>query len=265
MENKPLRIVQISDIHLFADKENALLGVKTFNSFSKVVELLKQEQEQPDLIIVSGDISQDYTQQSYLHLAHFLKGFPIPIYYVPGNHDDRNVMRSIYPRDNISNLRQIILKQTQIILLNSQKAQAVYGWLDNEELFFLKECLEEYPALPAIIVFHHQPIPVGCAWLDDLGLKNADSLWELLRNYSNKMIILFGHIHQEHSGKKNEIQYYSAPSTCIQFKRNSEAFALENLNPGYRWLEMNEAGDINTGITRIDQYVGVFDQNAKGY
>src|SRR5258706_263616 len=41
MTNNPTRIVQISDIHLFADKDNELLGVNTYQSFQALLDLLE--------------------------------------------------------------------------------------------------------------------------------------------------------------------------------------------------------------------------------
>lgn len=262
MENKPIRLVQISDLHLFADKKQSLLGVTTYESFKAVVELLKQDAKQPSLIIISGDISQDYTKESYLYLAAFLKDFPVPVYYVPGNHDDHDAITSVYPCENISDKKQIVFDHWQIILLNSQKNGAVYGWLDATELTFLETCLKQFPDHYSLVVFHHHPVPVNSAWLDNLGLRNADELWKLL---NKKTTILFGHVHQEHVGAKNGVDYFSTPSTCIQFKRNSDEFALEKLGPGYRWVELYDNGKMETGVTRLDHYVGEFDHEAKGY
>ena len=77
--------------------------------------------------------------------------------------------------------------------------------------------------------------------------------------------VLFGHAHQEFAGEKNGVACYGAPSTCIQFKRNCEDFALENIPPGYRWIDLYEDGTLKTGICRLAKYIGVFEKDAKGY
>ncbi len=59
MDAAPFRLIQISDIHLLADQQGELLGVKTEDSFQAVVHLLKQEKNNIDLILLSGDLSQD--------------------------------------------------------------------------------------------------------------------------------------------------------------------------------------------------------------
>ncbi len=44
----PLRVVQITDSHLFGEPERALLGVPTAASFAAVVEQVHAETDRPD-------------------------------------------------------------------------------------------------------------------------------------------------------------------------------------------------------------------------
>ena len=265
MTERPLRIVQISDIHLFLDKKKSLLGVNTLESFSEIIQLLKKDPSPPDAILLTGDLSQDRTEDSYRYVADAFKSLPTPIYFIAGNHDDADLMNRVYPYHTISDLKNIILKEWNIILLNSQKPGAVEGYLDCAELDFLKQCLIRYPKHHAIIAFHHQPISVGSQWLDNLGLTNAEEFWDVIGAFSQVRAVLFGHVHQQLEGERNGIPYYSVPSTCIQFKKNSDEFALDNIEPGYRWLDLYSDGELKTAIERLDHYVGVFDKDATGY
>lgn len=265
MQEKPIRVVQISDIHLFADKNKALLGVKTHESLAAVLALLKADKKQPDVILLTGDLSQDETETAYMAVTEYMKDFPVPIYWIPGNHDDLDIMRRILPRYNMANDKQIVFPTWQIILLNSKKPHAVEGFLAEQEIHFLETCLRAYPNHHAMVVFHHHPVPVGCAWLDRLNLTNADVLWQTLAKYPQAKHILFGHVHQQHEGEKNGIKYYSTPSTCIQFKRNSNNFALEKLSQAYRWMDLYEDGTLKTAVCRVQEYIGFFDEHAKGY
>ena len=265
MNERPIRLVQISDIHLFADKQKSLLGVKTYDSFVAILNHLSSNKKQPDHIILSGDLSQDYSEASYTHLINLLTKLTQPIYFIPGNHDQPILINHFFPQKNISNLKQIILNNWQLILLDSQKPSEVYGYFEKTQLEFLEKCLSEYPKHRSIIFFHHHPVPVGSRWLDQLGVVNADDFWALLKNFSNVHTIFFGHVHQQHEGSKQNIKYYSVPSTCIQFKTNSAEFSLENLPQGYRWIDLYPDGQLKTGIVRLDQYIGEFQQDAKGY
>lgn len=265
MEKKPLRFVQISDLHVFGDKNHALLGVNTLESLEAVLNRLRIDPVQPDFILLTGDLSQDESEAAYRAIADKMKTFPVPVYWIPGNHDDPKKMSHVFPCENISNLKHIVLEHWHLILLDTKKPHAVEGYLDETQLRFLQHCLDMYPEHKAIVVLHHHPIPVGCKWLDRLGLTNADDLWKILARYPHAKTILFGHVHQECVGEKNGVKYFSAPSTCIQFKRKSDTFALERLNPGYRWIDLYPDGDLKTGLCRLDEYVGFFDDKCTGY
>lgn len=258
------RILHISDTHFFKDPTDLLLGVNTQDSFQAVLDLIRHENN-IDMIIHTGDLSNDGSQASYARLADMLDQLTIPIYCVPGNHDDARMLGEVFKRKNFSSARHIVPNQHwQIILLNSQKPGAVNGWLKPEEFQHLQSCLENNNE-HAIIMFHHQPVLVGSKWLDKLGLKNADEFWQLLSQYHNVQMICFGHVHQEFQKVVNGIPCYSVPSTCIQFKRHSETFALEKLPPGFRIIDLHDDGSIKTKVIRAQEYVGVFDKNAKGY
>jgi Icc protein len=265
MANLPFKIIQLSDAHLMAEQDGALLGVKTEESFKAVLELIRQEEHHVDLILLSGDLSQDGSEASYLRLANLLQPFHAPVYYVPGNHDDLKVLAHIYPYANVSSHKHIILKNWQLILLNSQKPGAVEGLLAPSQLSYLQHCLQTYPEHHAIISFHHNPLSVGCEWLDKQGVKNANEFWQLVNMHTNVHTVLFGHVHQEFFQQTQQISCYAAPSTCIQFKRQQNNFGLENLPPGYRWINIYADGRLETGIKRTANYIGVFEAHAKGY
>lgn len=265
MSHAPLRFIQVSDTHLFADKNKILLGVPTQKSFEAVLDLMKSVAGKIDFIIHSGDISQDYSEPAYHRLAEMLEPFNVPIYCIPGNHDEPKIMAEVYPYRLISNDKHIITKNWQIILLDSHKPGAVEGYLSQNELKYLQHCLHTHPEHHAMVMFHHQPVPVGSRWLDNLGLSNVNELWEIVSLFPKLKTILFGHVHQEYEQVMNGIHCYSAPSTCFQFKRKQDHFGIEKLSPGYRWVNLYDDGHIETAVVRTDKYIGEFDDKATGY
>lgn len=265
MNQAPLRFIQISDTHIFSDKNKTLLGVPTQKSFEAVLEVIKQEAGKFDFIIHSGDLAQDYSKEAYTRLADMLEPFNVPIYCIPGNHDDPNIMSQVYPYRLMSNDKQIITKNWQIILLDSHKPGSVDGYIRPDELKYLQHCLHTFPELHAMVIFHHQPIPVGCRWLDNLGLSNADALWDIIKIFPKLKTVLFGHVHQEYEQEMNSVKCYSAPSTCFQFMRKQDHFGIEKLSPGFRWVNLHDDGHIETAVIRTEQYIGEFDEKSKGY
>lgn len=265
MSDVPLRIVQISDTHIFAEEDKSLLGVKTQESFNALINLVKSDGPTPDFILYTGDLSQDASQSSYIRVADELSRFQVPVYCIPGNHDDSQIMQQVYPRGMFSLQKQLVFEGWQFILLDSHIHHKVEGFLSQAELDFMEQCLKQHPNLRAVIVLHHHPVPVGCAWLDKIGVTNAAEFWQVLKRYPQAHTVLFGHVHQQFEGIKEHIKYYSTPSTCIQFKRKSAEFALEELPPGYRVLDFYPNGDVKTNVRRVDHYVGTFEPDAQGY
>lgn len=265
MTNKPINFIQISDIHLNASRDKDLLGVKTQESFEAVLEHIKTNHDSIDFLLLTGDLSQDGSEKSYLRLAEMVKSFDLPIYFYPGNHDDSSVMNDVYPAGNLDSNKHIVLPEWQIILLDSHIHRKVEGFLAEDQLQFMETCLTARPDLHSIVSFHHQPVPVGSAWLDNLGVKNAEEFWSRAKKYPKLSTVIFGHVHQSFEQKVGHIQCYSPPSTCIQFMHQQDEFGLENLPPGYRKVTLHPDGKLETQVYRIDHYVGVFDKDAKGY
>ena len=88
----PALLVQLSDSHLFAEADAALLGMNTRDSLQKVIELVRAQQPQIDLILATGDLSQDGTLASYRQFREMTRQLDAPARWIPGNHDEPQIM-----------------------------------------------------------------------------------------------------------------------------------------------------------------------------
>lgn len=260
-----MRFVQISDTHIFANKQDALLGVNTWESLQAIVALLLKYQDEFDFIIHTGDLSQDQTPASYNHIAECLNVFKKPIYFVPGNHDDPAVMEKVFPQGEWRLDKTIIRGNWQCVLLNSHQSHKVKGLINDEQLRFLENAIMKNPDKETVVFFHHHPLEIGCLWLDPLGVENSSLFWQSVKKFPQIKAIFFGHIHQEFAKEVNGIVCYGLPSTCIQFKPRCEHFELDKIPQGFRLTSLLPDGRIVTEVKRLAAYVGQFDANAKGY
>lgn len=263
MKDGAVCFLQISDIHLFADPKEALLGVPTEESLKNVLALVEDEPDL-DFIVLSGDLSQDGSEASYRRLAELVSKFSVPVYVIPGNHDNTIIMNEVYPYKQVKADKHLLFPDWQVILLDSHKPHHVEGELSEKELEFMEQCLIKHPQ-KAVIIFHHQPVDIGCAWLQPLGLKNSQDFWQRLRPFKQASAVLFGHIHQVFETNTNNVQLYSAPAVCFQFKGNQSEFELDYIPQGLRKVILHADGSIETNIKRVEKYVGKFDGDAKGY
>ncbi|MGB6976757.1 MAG: 3',5'-cyclic-AMP phosphodiesterase, partial [Gammaproteobacteria bacterium] len=248
----PLRIVQITDTHYFGDVHQKMLGVNTTASLRRVLTTISNDPIQPELVLVTGDLSQDNTIESYQHLADDLNTLKLPIYCIPGNHDNFTLMSKTLPRSHVQLTKHILLDNWQIILLNSQKVGESGGFLANEELQHLSHCLQNFPNHYSLIALHHPPQQLAEDPSNIAGsLSNGNDFWQLLANHPQVRVILFGHLHSEYSGTEDKIAFFGTPSTCVQLMPNRQSIVIDPTPPGYRWVDLYSDGQFQTGVQRV--------------
>lgn len=225
--NAIVRIVQLSDCHVFKDGNKTLLGLSTHDSFTRVIQMLAQDTFKPDMILLTGDLSQDASEGAYKYIVGALQIFTCPIYWIAGNHDNLTTMQQAFAGALKPDKSIITLNNWQVILLNTLDPGKVSGWLDQGELQHLTTCLSNPHYKHAMIALHHHPVPIGCGWLEPLGLKNANTLFEIAAKENRIRVIAWGHIHQVFEGEQQGIKFFSAPSTSIQFLPHSNNFTLD--------------------------------------
>jgi Icc protein len=260
-----LKILQITDTHLFAKTSEQLCGMNTADSLSAVLDLAKKSDWPPDMILATGDLSQDETESSYQRFLDFFEPLGVPVFCLPGNHDLPARLANLLSKEHVHTVRQIVESDWQILMLNSVVIGRNGGHLKQEELDFLDQCLSVHEDLNALVCLHHNVLPTDTAWLDTMTLNNADKFFEVIDGHPNVKAVLTGHIHQEFFKTRNGVTIMGAPSTCVQFLQGSAKFSLDNAAPGYRWLELKSNGTIKSGVRRLDQFAFTPDLSSKGY
>ena len=230
------RIIQITDPHLFKDTNGELLGINTQASFSQVLSEIQQQQYDYDLVLATGDLVQDNSDEGYLRFRQEVKALNNKmVFWIPGNHDFQPKMFEILKEETVSAKKHILLgDKWQILLLDSQVQGVPHGQLEAEELDWLKLKLQEHPERYSLVVLHHHLLSTGSAWLDQHNLRNANELAEVLAPFKNVKALLYGHIHQQVDSEWLGYQVMATPSTCIQFKADSNTFAMDVAQPGWR-------------------------------
>ena len=261
------RIVQITDPHLFQDTNGELLGINTQASFSQVLSEIQQQQYDYDLVLATGDLVQDNSDEGYLRFRQEVKALNNKIvFWIPGNHDFQPKMFEILKEETVSAKKHILLgDKWQILLLDSQVQGVPHGQLEAEELDWLKLKLQEYPERYSLVVLHHHLLSTGSAWLDQRNLRNANELAEVLAPFKHVKALLYGHIHQQVDSEWLGYQVMATPSTCIQFKADSNTFALDVVQPGWREIDLYADGHIETRVKRIQQASFLPNMQVEGY
>lgn len=264
MSEPSILVAQITDTHLFANTNEQLLGLQTQASFQAVLQQVKELNPCPDVLLLTGDLSQDGTSESYELLQRMVRPLGIPTYWLPGNHDQPEVMAQVLTRSPISAQKSIRVGGWHFLLLDSTVAGCVHGELSPSSLEWLDHELSQSNGMPTLIAFHHPPFAVGASWMNDIGLRNADQLFAVCDRHPHIRLVLFGHIHQEFAHQRHGVHYLGTPSTCIQFKPNCSDFSLDEKSPGLRLIRLFTDGTWETSVQRTP-YVCKPDLAAAGY
>jgi len=247
-----VRLVQITDCHILAAADERLHDMDTRLSFETVSRAAVASNAELDLVLATGDLSQDASAASYQYLAARFDEIGLPLFWIPGNHDDDAVMREHLRGEFISSARQVLVGGWQIILLDSTIPGEVGGCVSPQQLEFLDSALRAHPERHALVCLHHQALAAGSKWIDEKGLQRSQQLVAALKSRTNVKAVLWGHVHQQAHHRVDGIEWMSTPSSCIQFKPGSKTFATDDLAPGYRHLNLFADGSIETSVHRVD-------------
>jgi len=268
LPNAPVKdsvlLVQLSDSHLFAKADGTLLGMCTRDSLQKVIESVLAEQSQVDLVVASGDVSQDGSVESYEAFRQLSGEIDAPKRWFPGNHDESQEMLLAAQQSDL--LDPVIdIGNWRVTLLDSSVPGSVPGYLADQQLQLLAQSLSEAPERHHLVCLHHNPVPIGCEWMNPIGLRNPDALFAVLERFPQVRAVLWGHVHQEYDQMRGDVRLLASPSTCIQFAPGSVDFKVDTTAPGYRWLRLYDDGRLETGVSRVVCMDFEVDYGGEGY
>ncbi len=261
-----IRILQITDTHLFAGEDEALLGVNTYRSYCSVLDAIEAEQHRYDLVAATGDLAQDHSLEAYQHFAKGILRLPAPCVWLPGNHDFQPAMVKALDESGISPSKHVLLGDNwQLILLDSQVFGVPHGELSEYQLEWLDKALGSQPDRHTLLLLHHHPSASGCIWLDQHSLRNAHMLAAVLNDYPRVKTLLCGHIHQELDLIWQGRRVLASPSTCVQFKPHCTNFTIDSVGPGWRYLDLYPDGRLETEVHRLSGTEYLPDTDSEGY
>ena len=250
----PLKLVQITDTHLYGTSDGTLLRMNTLDSLNQVVKMVAHYEEAIDLILATGDIAQDASIAAYERFLEVIATLNTPCRWIPGNHDVATVMEYVAKESDLC-CKTIQLKNWYIVMLDTSIVGQVHGRLSESELEFLQDKLDYVNNSNSIdhcmICLHHNPVLGSAQWMKDIGLQNNERFFKIASSCNKVNSIVYGHIHQSLDFEHLGIRCFCTPSTCIQFKPHATSFALDEVNPGYRSFSLYEDGSIKSYVKRI--------------
>lgn len=243
-----MTLVQVTDTHLTGDSDGTLLGMNTERSARQVIDAALASQ-QPDCVLVTGDIAADGQAAAYEQLNGFFN-HRVPTLWLPGNHDDVRAQKDAY-RDHLK--RRIVGRHWDVLMLETQVVGKVGGYFSSAELDALQRAVADAAAgdKSLLIATHHPLRALQSTWLDEQAVSNASAALTIMQALSDRVVVVSGHVHQESDAVVQGVRMLTTPSTCIQFAPQSHDFALDDKQPGYRRIVLQPNGQIETQVIRI--------------
>lgn len=188
-------IAQISDPHI-TDAE----GSESVANLQRAVAHLMQLPALPDVVLVTGDCANSGTAAEYDRFRALLRPLTMPVYVIPGNHDDRAAMQQAFGSQGMQPLDGFIqyvvdMGPVRLIALDTHVPQRADGALCTERLQWLDARLAEFPTRPTLIFMHHPPLLTGLTVFDQIGLADMDAFGTIIARAPQVERIVAGHVH----------------------------------------------------------------------
>jgi 3',5'-cyclic AMP phosphodiesterase CpdA len=258
-----LRILQISDTHLSADRDFKLApGIHPFSRVQALITEIRAWIERDgvpiDCVIHTGDL----VHRGHLPLSddastrlgvEWFRSLPIPVYWVIGNHDHRRALCAFAgppPGESLTAepdrlAYHFVLQGERILIVDARGPLEIdpQGEISPEQLQKISEVLESTRE-PITFFMHYPAVSLGCDWIDRTMLvRNGLKLHEILQAHRDRVRgVFFGHIHRPMSVFRDGILYASCGSSTMHFPNWPNAATAISANDRISFAQLIEIG-----------------------
>nr|WP_246329557.1 phosphodiesterase [Chthonobacter rhizosphaerae] len=212
-------IAQISDLHCTVPGREVVPGVDTAEHVRRAVERIAALPDAPDAVIVTGDLVDTIVPEEYAVAAGLLGGIKAPVFLVPGNHDDRDMIRAAFPGHGYlpatGRLNHAVdLGALRLVGLDTLVDGAIHGTVGADGLAFLDAALAAAPDRPTLVFLHHPPFETGLPIMDGWRLTDADALEAVIARHPSVLRVVAGHVHRHVTASFGGTIAMTAPALC---------------------------------------------------
>jgi len=192
----PLRIAQITDLHIGFEPGNT----RELNSRRLEAVLARLAGLAPDIVLVTGDLTEHGDCDSYARLGAMLERSGLRVRLLVGNHDRRDAFASELPGFRAADgfVHHVLdLGDVRIVALDTLEEGRHGGAFCGARARWLEETLAAAPDRPTLVALHHPPVETGIAWMTAPPLAPwARRLEAVLARHPQVRLVVAGHIHR---------------------------------------------------------------------
>lgn len=216
-------IAQISDLHFLQKGILSFGKVDTHTHLERCMEAIQAFEPSPDIVLITGDLTNDGDLLAYQALVDLLATLDLPLYPIAGNHDDRDLMRAVFPAIKALSpggglCYAIEDWPLRIIALDSSVDGKPHGRLGEAQLDWLSNTLDADRNKPALVMVHHPPFKTGIDHMDWSMLRDGEALAQVIGDHPQVERVLCGHVHRAIQTRFAGTIAQIAPSIAHQVK-----------------------------------------------
>lgn len=243
-----MKIIQITDPHLVAPGQRLVNGLDPGERLSRTLGHLRVAQADADLLVITGDLTDDGDPRAYAMLREMLEGLPMPVRLLMGNHDARAPFRTEFPDQPVDaagfvqSLLDLPETGDRLLFLDTLSPGEPGGRYCEARMGWLRQTLAAAPERPVTVFLHHPPVDPGMRHLAQICLHDAEPLLAALQAHpAGLRYLVFGHIHIPLDGQSAAgFGYHAGRGLCHQLRQ-------EHDNPAPDWVD----GPLNYDVIRI--------------
>jgi Icc protein len=214
-------LVQITDTHV-VERGTLLYGqADTARHLAETVSQINAMHPQPDLVLITGDLVEHPGPATYSHFRDLIAPLKMPVYLMPGNHDDPAIMveffadTTMFPASAPCYQYAIEGPDFRTLMLNSHYDSSELPHLGPRRTQWLEEELEKSDQ-PTLIAIHHPPMVTGVGFIDMVGEQWYLGLRDVFRHHPQVLKVICGHGHLDLNGRIGHIPVQMVGSIAHQ-------------------------------------------------
>ncbi|MAZ03723.1 MAG: phosphodiesterase [Sneathiella sp.] len=256
-------IAQLSDTHIAVPEDEFSELYHPAEKLRNAVRHVNASVNRPDIVFLTGDLVNSAKAEEYVILKEIVAEFEMPVYLLPGNHDDCTLLRKAFPNHDYlpssGTLNYVVDGwPLKLIALDTNIHGKPQGHLGEAQLAWLEEEISKEAARPVVILLHHPPFKTGLTSMDAMGLLDMDDFVDVISRYDTVERVLCGHLHRAIQKLAGGTLVQTCPSTSHQVRlllgdNNELGTAFEP--PEYLLHYWNE----DSGLVTHSDYVKEYD------
>lgn len=218
-------IVQISDPHVGRPGRLIYGCIDAAARLERCVEHISGLAPGPDVVVASGDLVDEGIAEEYERLRELLAPLTMPVYLMPGNHDERAALRAVFREHRYFPAEGALFYAVdgypvRMIMLDTIVPGMDGGSLGGQQLEWLSAQLAAAPDQPTLIFMHHPPLMTGIRGMDEIALdpEGMNALAALAARHPQIERIACGHVHRPLHARWRGTAVTVCASTAYQAK-----------------------------------------------